>query len=282
MAKAAGSSGRRRSLPARLLMLGLALAATCGCLNHRQHVKDNLMSDLHSHTRNEGVTNCYRVGCPDVLRLEVAGQPNFTGNFPIEPDGRIELADYGAVRVEGRPTTEIAQLVAEQLGAPQESVKVEVAEYNSEYLLLFGQVFGWQRAVPYRGQETVLDVLQRVGGITPAASPESVYVVRSHVIDGQRPEVFHVDLDAIVMKKDYRSNIRVQPYDQIYVGETRRARLEKSIPLWLMPAYRTLTGVSTPSTPPAPIGEAARRLSAWRRYLNGSGDTKPPARGVGL
>ena len=45
----------------------------------------------------------------------------------------------------------------------------------------------------------MLDLLQRVGGIAPGAAPQDVYVVRSHLGEG-RPEVFHVDLDAIVLR----------------------------------------------------------------------------------
>jgi hypothetical protein len=68
----------------------------------------------------------------------------------------------------------------------------------------------------------------------------------------------------------------VQPYDQLYVGEPRRARIEQRIPLGLMPAYRALTG-EKPSPPPAPSGEASRRLGAWRRYLNGVDEPRMPA-----
>jgi hypothetical protein len=42
-----------------------------------------------------------------------------------------------------------------------------------------------------------------------------------------------VDLEAILMRGDGRSNVRVQPYDQVYIGETRRAGLAKSLPPWM-------------------------------------------------
>ena len=99
-------------------------------------------------------------------------------------------------------------------------------------------VVGQQRSVPYRGQETVLDLLQRVGGLTPGAEPDDVYVVRPHIGDNKRAEVFHVHLRAIVMKQDHKTNIRLLPFDQVYVGETRQARVEKAIPPWMQPIYR--------------------------------------------
>ena len=63
-------------------------------------------------------------------------------------------------------------------------------------------------------------------------------MVRTHVEDGQRPEIFHVDLPAIVDKKDERTNIRILPNDQVYVGETRVSRIEKLIPPCLRPIYQ--------------------------------------------
>jgi protein involved in polysaccharide export with SLBB domain len=125
-------------------------------------------------------------------------------------------------------------------------VRVRVAEFNSQQLYLFGEVTGLQRAVPYRGAETVLDLLQRVGGITPGASLGDIEVVRTHVADGKAPEVFYVDLAAIVLKHDQHSNLRLEPFDQIYVGESRRSRLTCSLPPWLRPLYKTVCGMNRP------------------------------------
>jgi protein involved in polysaccharide export with SLBB domain len=123
------------------------------------------------------------------------------------------------------------------------AVHVRVAEYNSQQVYLFGEVIGLHRAVPYRGPETVLDLLQRAGGLTPEAAAGDVHVIRAHVIDGRRPEVFHIDLRAITLKKDESSNVRLQPFDQVYVGQTRQAVLDRCLPPWLRPAYQALVGL---------------------------------------
>ena len=84
----------------------------------------------------------------------------------------------------------------------------------------------------------MLDLLRRSGGIKAGAEPDDVYVVRSNITTGERPEVFHVDLGAIVLDNDHRTNIRVQPFDQIHVGETRHAEIERCLPPWMRPAYQ--------------------------------------------
>lgn len=214
-----------------------------GCIGGRSAViEKNLMADRSSQ-RSEGVEDCYRVAYPDVLELVVAERPELCGRVTVDLGGRIRLGPYGEPRVQGRTTREIAEHVASLIQAAPADVQVRVADYRSRNLYLFGQVVGWQRAIPYQGQESVLDVLQRVGGITPGAEPEDVYVVRAHVAEAERPEIFRIRLADIVMKRDHATNIRLQPDDQIFVGETRQYRLEKCIPPWLRPLYHTLCGV---------------------------------------
>jgi protein involved in polysaccharide export with SLBB domain len=245
-ASAPAAARRRveRSSARAFLLVCLACLAP-GCAIERAKVERNLMSDKNNPVRSEGVSDHYLVHCPDVLDLRVSFRPEWSKRYPVAADGCIDLGDYGRVRVEGKTPPAIARLVADELGMTATEVKVRVAEYRSQQLLLFGQVVGWQRSVPYQGQETVLDVLQRVGGITPGAEPREVYVVRTHFQDGSRPELFQIDLDAIVVKKDMATNIRVLPYDQIYVGETRKARIERNIP----PLLRPVLGLFWPDPP---------------------------------
>jgi protein involved in polysaccharide export with SLBB domain len=92
----------------------------------------------------------------------------------------------------------------------------------------------------------VVDLLQRVGGLSPGAAPADVYLIRSHLVDGGTPEVFHIDLQAIFAKHDQRTNVLVQPFDQINVGESRRSNLSRSMPPVLLPLYQSLFGLQQP------------------------------------
>jgi protein involved in polysaccharide export with SLBB domain len=213
------------------LLAGLPLLLLApGCVTDRAAVERNLMAQQPQ--RNEGVAESYRVGCPDIVELEIDQRTEFSGHYEITADGRINLGDYGKPRIEGRTLPEVAKLIAREIGVSPASVRVFVTEYRSQHVLLFGEVTGKQRSVPYRGPETVLDLLQRVGGITAGAAPSDVYVVRPHIGANHRPEVFHVDLDAIVLKQDHRTNLRLVAFDQIYVGETRQAKIENALPPW--------------------------------------------------
>jgi protein involved in polysaccharide export with SLBB domain len=217
------------------------------------------MTGRDSVARQQGVAENYQVGCPDVLEIEAAGR-DFSGKQAVGPDGRIDLGAYGRPRVEGRTTAQIASLIAEETGASPEEVQVRVSQYCSQQLFLFGQVVGWQRTVPYQGQETVLDLLQRTGGINRGAEPSDVYVVRAHLDDGKRPEVYRVDLQAIVLKHDHRTNLRLLPDDQVYVGETRQARVERLIPPWGRPLYRALSNTKAEPPDPQKLADTGKRF----------------------
>jgi len=249
----------------------VAITFSGGCAVTKGKVEKNLMNGKNFDSGNPGVADRYVVACPDVLEIEVEGRPDLSGAFAIGPDGRIHLDEEHSPRVEGHTPPEIAQTVAEHMGEDQDQIKVRVSDYRSQHVLLFGQVIGWQRSVPYRGQETVLELLQRVGGITAGAEPGDVYVVRAHVEDGQRPEVFHVDLRAIVLERNPSSNIRLLPFDQIYVGETRKARLEKLVPPWLRPMYYSLWGTDREKQ----IQTTPREQGWWRIFFRSPIDVLP-------
>jgi protein involved in polysaccharide export with SLBB domain len=224
-------------------LVGLFLPLVIGCAASRPQLERALLADRTPAAHGDDADRLYRVHCPDVLELDVAGVPAWSGPRPVGADGRIDLAGGKRLRVDGRTLPKIAADVAVLARVPPERVQVRVVEFNSQQVYLFGEVSGMQRALPYRGPETVLDLLQRAGGITPGAALSDVRVVRAHVADGTTPEVFHIDLEAIVRKKDQHTNIRLEPFDQVYVGQSRRSGLCPCIPPWLRPAYETLCGL---------------------------------------
>jgi polysaccharide export outer membrane protein len=204
------------------------------------------LADQGTGARKDGVAECYTVHCPDVLEIRIPGRPELTGPHPVGPDGRIDLGSDDRLRVEGRTVPEVGRLVAREIGLPSDQVGVRVAAFNSQQVYLFGQGIGVQRAVAYQGPETVLDLLQRTGGIACGAAPNDIFLVRSHIPEDRQPEVFHINLQAILLNKDQRTNLRLQPFDQVYIGETRQASLTKCVPPCFRPLYKALCGLETP------------------------------------
>jgi protein involved in polysaccharide export with SLBB domain len=210
---------------------GLWLCLLTGCA----HVPPAAEANRTPTVARAEMSELYRVSCPDVVEVTLPGGQVIREKIDI--DGRIDLGGPGRVRIEGLTRPEIERRVAEADSVSPTEVHVRVAEYVSQEIYIFGEVNGLQRAMPYRGEETVSELLQRMGGLGEGAEPNDVYVVRAHVADGGRPEVFPI---ALGPGSKERARLKLQPFDQVYIGETRRSSLCKSLPPCLRALFESL------------------------------------------
>jgi protein involved in polysaccharide export with SLBB domain len=239
MAAATGrSAGHLAALAFALALGGCAAPRACYCRDSAPNT----------------VVAGYAVACPDVLELTIGPRPDLTGRATVEPDGTIPLGSSGRARVDGLTAEEIADRLTSGLGISRSQVQVRVAEFASRQLFLCGPVAGHERAIPYEGPETVVDFLRRTGGLSRDAEPRDVQIVRANVAVGRRPEVFPVDLKAILTRGDEATNVQLQPYDQVYVGETTRAAWAKYLPPWMHVRQAPGSEDSTRGFIPAPSG----------------------------
>jgi protein involved in polysaccharide export with SLBB domain len=223
------------------LLVALALA---GCASDQAKLEKALLADRNPAAHSSTAASQYVVECPDRLEVSLEGTPSWTVPCEIGADGRIGLPEVGRVRVAEQTVGDAARSIARALRVPVNRIQVRVMEYRSQQIFIYGELAGVQRAVGYRGPETVMEVLQRAGGIAPGAAPGNIQVLRGHIADGRAPEVFPIDLEAIVLKNDQQTNIRIEPFDQIYIGESRRGVVHKCMPPWLQPLYQKITGLS--------------------------------------
>jgi protein involved in polysaccharide export with SLBB domain len=233
--------GIHRGRPGRLVKLVLLLAV--GCSSHQSRLEQALLADRNPAAHGGEATREYQIHCPDVIELEATTAAECCGPRRVHPDGCVTPGDGSRVRIDGMTAPEAATAVSQHTRLPPGSVAVRVVEFNSQLVYLHGEVSGQQRALPYRGPETVLDLLQRAGGLTSGSAPGEVTVIRGHIAEGKTPELFPIDLEAILLKNDQRTNITLEPFDQIYVGESRPCRLRSCVPPWLRPLYEALCGM---------------------------------------
>jgi protein involved in polysaccharide export with SLBB domain len=214
--------------PARTLILCLSLAA--GCASTTAQVETALLADHNPAAHARDLDLHYRVRYPDVLDVHIEGRPDCSGPRPVSIDGRVWLTPQLGIQAGGEPLPGIAHAIARQLRLGETAVQLRVAEYHSQHLYLVGEVGLKHQVVAYRGPETILDLLQRIGGVPPGAEVADVRVVRAHVADGLPPEVFHVDLAAILLHRDLQTNIRLEPFDRIHIGQSRSAEVACQMP----------------------------------------------------
>ena len=219
------AAGRRTVVRA---LLAVALAALVGCAGPRACTREEAPV---AHAPGPP----YTVACPDALDVTIAGRPEASGPTAVDSDGTICLGHIGRLRVDGLSAEQISGRIARVLKLDPDAVEVRVTGFVSRQVYLCGPVAGNERAVEYRGPEPVVAFLRRTEALTREAEPQEVHVVRANVAAGRRPEVFPVDLQAILKTGDDATNVLLQPYDQVYVGETRRSHWMKYLPSWLRP-----------------------------------------------
>jgi protein involved in polysaccharide export with SLBB domain len=229
------------------------VALSTGCATGQPELARALMVTQDSPTHQTDLAAGYTVHSPDILTVDIHGPAPWHNTCPVMVDGRINLPQGLPLHVDGLTMPEIARTVARRMEVPRGQVDVTMAEYRSQRIYLYGLVNGQPRAVVYQGPETVVELLQRVGGIAPGAAADDIQVVRANVAEGTSPEVFQVDLNAILRKKDVATNVRLHPFDQVYVGQSRHERLRPCFPCWFRPVYDALGGVDRPDGPAAHV-----------------------------
>ena len=228
------------------LILALAVLATgCGDLRVFHKAGPPAVAPAVVGPTGEPV---YTLGCPDVLRVRLMDRPDFDLVAAIDVDGRVMLGDsVGAPPVAGKTLAEARDVVARAAGTTPDKVSLVLEDARTARVYLCGPVNNKQRPIPYQGPERVLDFLRRVGALQPGCTDvRDVSVVRPNVAAGERTQVFHVDIEAIVLDNEPTSNLVVLPGDQVYVGETRRSSFTRLLPKWLRPLYRQVLGLLPP------------------------------------
>jgi protein involved in polysaccharide export with SLBB domain len=175
----------------------------------------------------------YAVCFPDVIELKVDDRSDRSGRYLIRPDGRVDLGPAGEVFAEGCTVEELSRRVADAVGVPVQQVQCQVSSARSRAVYLVGTGATELRAIDYHGPERATELLQRTGSL-PGHVDLQVRVVRRNVARGTETETFRVDLAAI-RKGDARTDIVLQPNDEVHVAEDSGVRLATFIPDWVRP-----------------------------------------------
>jgi len=157
-----------------------------------------------------------------VQLARTAGTPPVTGEYMIGPDGTINLRQYGSLFVAGKTVTEIRQAINRQLEQYFDSpdVSVEVRQYNSKvfYVITEGAGLGDNvRRIPITGNDTVLDALSAVDGLSQVSSAD-VWVARPAPGGAGCQQILPVDYHAIARGGLAATNYQIMPGDRVFIA----------------------------------------------------------------
>jgi polysaccharide export outer membrane protein len=120
----------------------------------------------------------YEIGSGDVISVVVIGQPQMTGNFPVDPQGMVNFPILGKVRAGQHTTLELERKLTTLLAdgilrRPQ--VTVSVAEYGSQRVFVTGEVQRPGR-YPLKADRTLLALLGDIGTLGPNVGHEVIVI----------------------------------------------------------------------------------------------------------
>jgi polysaccharide export outer membrane protein len=152
-----------------------------------------------------------------------------SGNYLVASDGTINLRQYGLVRVSGMTLAEARAAIERQLSVFFDSPKVslDVVAYNSKvyYIITEGAGMGDNIVrVPVTGNETVLDALGQVRGLSQLSS-KKIWIARPAPYEFQCEQILPVDYEAVTRGASVATNYQIMPGDRLFIAEDRNMAL---------------------------------------------------------
>lgn len=193
---------------------------------------------------------------PKVTNVAVAegrGVQLIRGQHLVRPDGTVTLGSYGSVIVAGHTLSEAKALIEEHLKKYLESAEIviNVIGYNSKvYYVIFDFGANGQQVVrlPVTGNDTVLDAISQVNGLTAVSDPKHVSVARSSG-EGEEDQVLPVDWKALTTRGRSETNYQLMPGDRLFVKAYPMTTFDNRLARVILPIERmmgfTLLGTVT-------------------------------------
>lgn len=156
----------------------------------------------------------YVLGPGDSLNIQLWREPTLSGAVKVRPDGFITLPLVNEVQVTGLTTGELRKQLEskykEFVRDPVVTVRIE--GIASSEVFLVGQV-NKPGAYPLNGNDTVIQLITRAGGLTIFAQRRDIKTVRRV---GDKVTEYVSDYDAIVAG-DLKQDIILRPGDRVIV-----------------------------------------------------------------
>lgn len=212
----------------------------------------------------------YELGVGDTVSVEVLGQPDMSGSFPIGPEGGVDIPYAGRVVIRGYTLASAREQIEARLRDgfvknPQVIVRVE--QITSKILKVTG---GVSRAGEYpmtAARMRVSDLLVRAGGLVDPSTP------RAEIWRGDTDEtrqVIPVDLDRLT-KGDPTADIDLLPGDTVAVPPAQQIFVDGHVKL--AGSYPFRDGMTLSTAVAAAGGADGSALTSKVKLIRGKGQT---------
>lgn len=177
----------------------------------------------------------------NVSLVEMAGKQQIAGQHLVGPDGTVTLGSYGSVPVVGMTLAQAKFAIEAHLRQFLESpeVAVDVFAYNSKVYYIITQGAGTGDGVtrfPITGNETVLDAISNINGLT-AVSSKKIWIARP-VPNCDEMHILPVDWQGITAQGTSLTNYQILPGDRVFVAEDKLVAFDTQLAKLLAPFQR--------------------------------------------
>lgn len=170
----------------------------------------------------------YVIEPPDMVVIRVDGSDaaqlsSVEGQRLVAMDGRLNLGSYGSVHVAGMTIAQARDAVAQALEKhlPSSRVSLDVVAYNSKVYYVIQQVGSGPGAdvtrLPITGNETVLDALAQIGGLSDPAGSK-LWIARPAVNGVGAEHTLPIDWQAISTGANPAANYQLLPGDRLFIS----------------------------------------------------------------
>jgi autotransporter-associated beta strand protein len=171
-----------------------------------------------------------------------------SGQYLVGPDGTINMHKYGTLQVTGMTIAEVKAAVEKHLAQYFDSpeVWVDVLGYNSKvfYIITDGAGMGDNvRRIPMTGNETVLDAVAAIGGLSQFSS-KKMWIARPSATDSQTGTILPVDYAGITQRGATATNYQIMAGDRIFIAEDRLIGLNNNLSKMTAPVERIMGLIS--------------------------------------
>jgi polysaccharide export outer membrane protein len=175
---------------------------------------------------------------------QIAGQQQIVGEHLVGLDGTVNLGSYGSVYITGMTLDQARAAIEEHLSEFLEAPKIslDIFAYNSKtyYVIIEGAGQGDRVSrLPVTGNETVLDAISNIGGLT-ALSSKNIWIARPAPAGVDCDQVLPVNWREITRGGSTATNYQVLPGDRIFISEDRFVALDSTLEKLLRPFERLL------------------------------------------
>jgi polysaccharide export outer membrane protein len=183
-----------------------------------------------------------------VSLLASAGAQQVTGQHIVAMDGRVNLGTYGSVFVAGMTIDQAREAIETQLALELEDpeVFVDVLAYNSKvyYIITQGAGLGDDVVrVPITGNETVLDAVATLGGISQVSSTK-MWIARPAPNGIGCEQILPVNWSDISTGAITATNYQLMPGDRLFIAQDRLTLFNNLTVKTLLPFERIFGIVS--------------------------------------